>query len=155
MAYDLLFRKHTRRSWSIGAEPSAVDRPMAPDPLVATPEEQQVLARLAAVKMLADAGDRTARVKWKKFVQSELPATRRKALRGDANARRLLTVVEQSGLLAGVTSMVVGGAVPAPNITFSPREKQLLLFLTSVRERARAGDVRARAFGQAVKSLGL
>ena len=54
VAYDLLFRKQVPGNWSI----KLVDYEFAPDPTVATPEEQAFVAKLAVVKMAAETGNK-------------------------------------------------------------------------------------------------
>ena len=73
MAYDLLLRKRTRTNWSRHSYcgPRGVlllasaTYEFAPDPTPATDEEKQFVARLAVLKMAADAGNKKSAKEWK------------------------------------------------------------------------------------------
>lgn len=63
-----------------------------------TDAEMAMLARLALVKVDADAGDRKAK-KQIAGVKRKLNTLRRQARRGNAKAARRVRVIEESGLL--------------------------------------------------------
>lgn len=114
MAYDLLLRRQTSRNWSRRSYcgPSArgtlllAEYVFAPDPTPTTPAEQQFLAQLAVLKMQVNAGDKKALKKWRAFA-SKLGKTKKQADRGDPKAKRVMTVLNESGIFAGVQSMSV------------------------------------------------
>lgn len=114
MAYDLLFRRQTGRNWSRHSYfgPAAlgtlllVDYEFAPDPTPTTAEEQGLIAKLAVLKMQVNAGDKKALGKWRKIV-AFVARAKKKAARGDAKSQRFITVLNESGLFAGVQAMNV------------------------------------------------
>ena len=114
MAYDLLFRRQTSRNWSRRSYLGPAARgtlllasyEFAPDPTPTTPEEQGLIAKLAVLKMQVDAGDKKALVKWRK-ISTYIAKAKMKAAKGDAKAKRFITVLNESGLFAGVQSMSV------------------------------------------------
>jgi hypothetical protein len=114
VAYDLLLRRHTSKNWSRRSYcgPAArgtfllAEYVFAPDPTPTTAAEQQFLAQLAVLKMQVDSGNRAALKKWRAFV-AKLAKTKKMADRGDPRARRVITVLNESGLFAGVQSVSV------------------------------------------------
>ena len=114
MAYDLLFRRQTPRNWSRRSYLGPAARgtlllasyEFAPDPTPTTPEEQGFIAKLAVLKMQVDAGDKKALGKWRKMVVY-IDKEKKKASQGNAKAKRLITVLNESGLFDGVQAMSV------------------------------------------------
>jgi hypothetical protein len=114
VAYDLLLRRQTPKNWSRSSYCGPAARgtlllasyTFAPDPAPTTDAEKQLLAQLAVLKMRVDNGDKKALKKWRRAM-AKLVLAKRAADRGDARARRLVTVVNESGIFAGVQSMSV------------------------------------------------
>ena len=114
MAYDLLLRRQTSKNWSRHSYcgPSfrgtllLASYTFAPDPLPTTAAEKQFIAKLAVLKMLTDNGDKKARKQWK-VAMARLVETKKLADKGDPRAKRVMTVVNESGIFAGVQSMSV------------------------------------------------
>jgi hypothetical protein len=94
MAYDLLFRRRTRRNW---ARKATVQIPSQAPGLVLTQDEKDLLARIALCRAQAQGGDKAARKRWKKTVK-QIVAIRRKAARGDVKCQRTVAVLVQSGM---------------------------------------------------------
>lgn len=95
VAYDLLFRKQVPGNWSI----KLVDYEFAPDPTVATPEEQAFVAKLAVVKMAAETGNKKKLKEWR-ATQAKLALVKKQAASGDEKAKHLCAVLNESGLFA-------------------------------------------------------
>ena len=114
MAYDLLLRKRTTANWS--RCPSLGFRGLfllteyefAPDPTPATDEEKQFIAKLAVLKMSADAGNKKAAKEWKATL-AKLDLVRKKAAQGDEKSKHLVVVLKESGIFDGVQAMSVTG----------------------------------------------
>lgn len=114
MAYDLLLRRQTRTNWSRRSYcgPSArgtlllAEYVFAPEPAATTPAEQQMLARLAVLKMRTDNGDKAALKQWR-AVGIKILRAKHAADKGNPRAKRLITVLNESGIFAGVQSMSV------------------------------------------------
>jgi len=114
VAYDLLLRRQTSRNWSRRSYcgPAArgtlllAEYVFAPDPTPTTQKEQQFLAKLAVLKMQVDRGDKAALKRWRAFAV-KIARTKKMADRGDPRAKRVITVLNESGLFAGVQSMSV------------------------------------------------
>ena len=114
MAYDLLFRRQTARNWSRRSYLGPAARgtlllasyEFAPEPTPTTTEEQALIAKLAVLKMQVDAGDKKALGKWRKMV-AFIAKAKKKAAQGDEKSKRFITVLNESGLFAGVQSMSV------------------------------------------------
>ena len=114
MAYDLLLRRQTSKNWSRRSYCGPAHRGtlllaeyvFAPDPVPTTPAEQQFLAKLAVLKMQVNQGDKKALKKWRVFA-AKIAKTKKMADRGDARAKRVITVLNESGIFAGVQSMSV------------------------------------------------
>jgi hypothetical protein len=106
MAQDLFFGI-IRKNWARGT--CTVPLPEAPiqKQLVLTPDEKDRLARIAALKMKAESGDRKARKQWKRLVK-QANKLRKKS---DPRAKRMATVLDQSGLL-GRVQKISGDAEP-------------------------------------------
>jgi hypothetical protein len=112
MAYDLLTRRQTPANWTRYSRrrPRSrgtiflVEYTFAPEPLATTDAEKALVARLAVLKMRADAGDKKALRQWRENLKAVLEAKRR-AARGDPRARRLVQVLSESGLFDGVQKM--------------------------------------------------
>lgn len=102
MAYDLLFRRQTPRNWSLHSY--LAEYVFAPDPTPTTPEEQQLIARLAVLKMGADAGNKKDAKRWR-AAMAKLVLEKKKAARGDEKAKRLMKVLEESGIFSGVRTL--------------------------------------------------
>ena len=96
MAYDLLFRKQVPGNWAM----QLVDYEFAPDPTAATPEEQAFVAKLAVIKMAADAGNKKKLKEWR-ATQAKLALVKKRAAAGDEKAKHLCDVLNESGLFAG------------------------------------------------------
>ena len=125
MAYDLFFRRRTPRNWSmhsyygprgLGSKTLGSKTLRAivlrgeflPDPTPTTPEEQQMLARLAVLRMSADAGSASGKKEWQKAM-AKLLLVRKKAERGDEKSNHTMTILRESGIFNGVQSMSVTG----------------------------------------------
>ena len=120
MAYDLLTRRQTRTNWSrhsyLGPRARLRSGRMlflatyefAPDPTPTTDEERQFIAKLAVLKMNADGGNKKAAKEWK-ATMAKVAAAKKRADSGDPKAKRLMTVLNESGLFDGVQSMSVTG----------------------------------------------
>jgi len=114
VAYDILFRRQTKRNWSRRSYcgPTArgsfllAEYVFAPEPTQTTDAEKQFLAKLAVLKMKTNNGDKKARLKWRAAV-AKIVEARKLADRGDPRAKRLVTIVNESGIFAGVQSMSV------------------------------------------------
>ena len=114
MAYYLLLRRQTSKNWSRRSYCGPAARgtlllasyEFAPDPVPTTPAEQHFLSQLAVLKMRTDAGDKRALKQWRSAA-AKIVKTRKLAERGDPRAKRLITVLNESGLFAGVQSMSV------------------------------------------------
>lgn len=78
----------------------------APDPTSTTPEEQQSLARLAVLRMSADAGSESGKKEWNKAM-AKILLVKKKAERGDEKAKRAMTVLRESGIFSGVQKIEV------------------------------------------------
>ena len=116
MAYDLFFRKQTASNWSRRSYASpATGSPFllasytfSPDSTPTTDAEKQFLAKLAVIKMLTNNGDKKALKRWRRAVANIMVAKRR-ADQGDVRAQRLVKILNESGIFAGVQSMSVTG----------------------------------------------
>jgi len=114
VAYDLLLRRQTHTNWSRRSYcgPSArgtlllAEYVFASEPTRTTPAEQQMLAKLAVLKMRTDNGDRAALRQWR-TEGIKIMKAKRAADRGNPRAKRLITVLNESGIFAGVQSMSV------------------------------------------------
>jgi hypothetical protein len=103
VAYDLLFHRQVPGNWAI----KLVDYEFAPEPTLATPEEQAFVAKLAVIKMAADAGNKKKLKEWR-ATQAKLALVRKRAAAGDETAKHLVAVLNESGLFAGaVQSMSI------------------------------------------------
>jgi hypothetical protein len=110
MAYDILLRRRTHTNWSMHSiiNPTfASGYEFAPDPIATTPEEQQYLAKLAVLKMSADAGNAGAQKEWR-AAMATVAALRKKAAKGDEKATRTVAVLKESGIFSGVATMSLG-----------------------------------------------
>jgi hypothetical protein len=101
MAHDLFFG-HTRRNWARGSrlpESSPPSIPEASDEVTEkfTEEEMAFVAKLAETKAKAEAGDKSAKRQYAKMPKTIL-ALKAKSKKGDLKAKRMLTVLEKSGL---------------------------------------------------------
>ncbi len=124
MAYDLLTRRQTSTNWSrhsylgprarlrSGRMLFLASYEFAPDPTPTTDEERQFIAKLAVLKMNADGGNKKAAKEWK-ATMAKVAAAKKKADSGDPKAKRLMTVLNESGLFDGVQSMSVTGNDPS------------------------------------------
>jgi hypothetical protein len=115
MAYDILLRRRTHTNWSMHSLYSpafASCGDFAPDPIATTPEEQQYLAKLAVLKMSADAGNAGAQKEWK-AAMTAVQALRKKAAKGDEKASRTVAILKESGIFSGVQTMSLGGWGPS------------------------------------------
>lgn len=74
-----------------------------------TEAEAAMIAKLAAVKVAADNGNRKARKQIAKVLK-QLAALRRRARRGDTRAARQAQVLEESGILAPSQTFAMEGA---------------------------------------------
>ena len=132
MAYDLLLRKRTTANWS--RRPSLGFRGLfllteyefAPDPTPATDEEKQFIAKLAVLKMSADAGNKKAAKEWKATL-AKLDLVRKKAAQGDEKSKHLVVVLKESGIFDGVQAMSVTGDEAA-------EDKAAMQLITSARK---------------------
>ena len=114
MAYDLLLRRQTQTNWSRRSYcgPAArgslflAEYVFAPEPTLTTPDEQQMLAKLAVLKMRTDNGDKAALKQWRAEGLKILKA-KRAADKGNPKAKRLITILNESGIFAGVQSVNV------------------------------------------------
>lgn len=115
MAHDLLFGR-THRNWARGTSRRACLSDEVDFRL--TPAEMQQLADLTTTKMLADSGDRGARKKMA-VVAKKVSALKAKAARGDAQAKRALRVLSESGVFRGTQSFSLGGeGGQVPNLAY-------------------------------------
>jgi len=96
MSQDL-FLGIVKKNW---ARDSYATLPSVPiqEQLVLTTDEKDHLAKIAALKMKAESGDRSAKKQWKKLVK-KANLLRKKS---DPKARRMVSVLDQSGLLGHV-----------------------------------------------------
>jgi hypothetical protein len=113
MARDL-FLGRTRRNWareSCSSSPSG-RRPSPPITdevsLRLTEPEIAMLAELAATKSRAEAGDRPSRKKMQKL-NKRVASLKKKAVRGDASAKRTLLVLNESGVFRPTQTITMGG----------------------------------------------
>jgi hypothetical protein len=67
-----------------------------------------MLAELAATKSRAEAGDRSSRKKMRKLV-ARVASLKKKAIRGDASAKRTLLVLNESGVFQPTQTITMGG----------------------------------------------
>jgi len=112
MAYDLLSRRQTPANWTRYSRRGPrfcgtillAEYTFAPDPVPTTPAENELIAHLAVLKMRVDAGDKKALPEWRKSMKAVLVAKKRASL-GDPKAKRLMQVLSESGLFAGVQKM--------------------------------------------------
>jgi hypothetical protein len=110
MAYDILLRRRTHTNWSMHSivNPTfASGYEFAPDPIATTPDEQQYLAKLAVLKMSADAGNAGAQKEWR-AAMANVQALRKKASAGDEKASRTVAILKESGIFSGVATMTLG-----------------------------------------------
>jgi len=120
MAYDLAFGRRTRRNWSRDSVPRSlvvVQKITMSDEVTfqMSPKEMAMLADLAETRMRADAGDKKARRKMAEFAK-KVRVLEKKARKGDAEARRTLLVLRESGALQPVQSITMGmGLELVPN----------------------------------------
>ncbi len=118
MAYDLLLGR-TRRNWARGSHASRACLTDEVD-FKLTPSEMTMLADLAATKLAADSGDKSARKKLA-GVSKKVAALRARARGGDASAKRALRVIEESGVFRGVQSFSMGDdeeVTRIPNVAY-------------------------------------
>jgi hypothetical protein len=116
VAYDLLLRKQTRTNWSRRSYcgPRGIlllaseTYEFAPDPTPATDEEKQFIAKLAVLKMAADAGNKKSAKEWKATL-AKLEQVKKKAAAGDEKSKHLVVVLKESGIFDGVQAMSVTG----------------------------------------------
>lgn len=102
MAYDLLFRRYTRRNWARSSSlPLGF---MGDEPVVIPTEaEKQLLAKVAVLKMAATAGHKGAR-KELQNVAVKVLQVRGKAAQGDPKAAHLVEVLRDSKIFAASPS---------------------------------------------------
>jgi len=114
VAYDLLLRKRTKANWSRRTSYGSrglfllAEYEFAPDPTPATDEEKQFIAKLAVLKMSADAGKKKAAKEWKATL-AKLNLVKKKAAAGDEKSKHLVVVLKESGIFDGVQAMTVTG----------------------------------------------
>ena len=80
-----------------------------PEPLRYTEKEAAMLARLAEVRVVADAGDRKAKRKMAQL-RKQLATLHKRAKKGNAVAARAVLVIEESGLLEPSQTFEMDGA---------------------------------------------
>lgn len=108
MAHDLFFG-HTRRNWARGShlpEPSPVSDLTDEVTEKFTGEEMTFIAKLAETKARAEAGDKVAKKQYAKMPKTVL-ALKNRAKKGDSKAKRMLTVLEKSGLFNQGQTMII------------------------------------------------
>jgi hypothetical protein len=111
MARDILLGR-TKRNWARGHRTCApAEMPALPVSdevtLRLSPPEMELLATIAAAKMLADAGDRKAAAQVRDLGK-KVAKLKAKAARGDASAKRTLLVLRESGVFRSVETMSLG-----------------------------------------------
>lgn len=146
MAYDLFFRKWTPKNFAL----TSLDVSTRAS-TVATDDEKAYLARLAVMKMNADAGNKKAKKAWKKSL-NDLGRVSTLAKKGDPKAKHLLAVVQESGLFSGVKALDVSGADTAG---LTAKARSLLLLLGKVKTKALQGDPRAVGLVASINTLHL
>lgn len=145
MAYDLLRRKWIPKNFALTSSDVTTR-----DPTPATDAEKAYLARLAVLKMNADAGNKAAKKAWKNE-KVNLARVSLKAKKGNEKAKHLLAVVQESGLFSGVQALDVSGADTA----LTPQTRSLLALLGKVKVQAMRGDPRAIGLVSAINTLHL
>jgi len=162
VAYDLLFRKRTRTNWSrhsyCGPRGilllASTTYEFAPDPTPTTDEEKQFIAKLAVLKMSADAGNKKASKEWKATL-TKLEAVKKKAAKGDEKSKHLVVVLQESGIFDGVQAMSVTG--DDKPFDPAPLEKLLKERMAKIELLAKQGDpaaIKSVSFYQRQQNLG-
>lgn len=143
MAYDLFFRKLTSKNFALRSFDVSTRDYTAP-----TDAEKTYLAKLAVMKMNADAGNKKAKKAWK-LALGDLNKLSQLAKKGDKKSSHLLAVVKESGLFSGVKALDVSGADTA----LTPKAQSLLLLLGKIKTKAAQGDPRALGLVSAINTL--
>ena len=141
MAHDLILGK-TKRNWARGPRRCAPsEAPAAPVSDEVTirlsQKEMDLLAQLSAAKLKADAGDLKAAEQVARFARG-LKKVKAKAARGDADSRRLLLVLRESGAFRGVETMSLGDDVP-PAGTVSNLDYRIAVLRQASRNAKKSG----------------
>ena len=99
MAQDL-FLGIIKKDWSRGAGLTPLPREPVQEQLILTTDEKAKLDKIATLKMKAESGDRRAKRQWGKLVKKANLLRKKAAF--DPRARRMVAVLDQSGILGHV-----------------------------------------------------
>ncbi len=112
MSYDLILKRPDiiRKSWARDdvSYKSIMSATAAGPKLVPTAEEKARISKLAALRMKAESGDRTAKKEWQR-VSTKVAALRVRARGGDPKAVRACQILEDSGLFGKSRNISVNG----------------------------------------------
>jgi len=103
-----IFLKIVKKNWARGACDAPLPPMAAQKKLVLTADEKERLAKIAALRMKAESGDRKAQKQWK-LLSRRAAAIGKKARQGDPKAKRMVEVINQSGVL-GPAQRISGSA---------------------------------------------
>ena len=145
MAYDFFYRKWVPKNIALTSLDVSTKDAAAP-----SDSEKAYLAKLAVIKMNAQAGNKKAKKAWKRAM-GELRKLTFMAKRGDPKAQHALQVIRESGLFSGVSALEVSGT----SVQLSPKGKSLVVLLGKVKDKAVAGDDRAITLVSAINRLHL
>ena len=145
MAYDFFYRKWVPKNIALTSLDVSTSATTAP-----SNAEKTYLARLAVLKMNADAGNKKAKKAWKSALK-DLKKLLAAARNGNPKALHTLAVIRESGLFSGVNTLTISGA----DNELSPKGRSLVSLLGKVKNKALQGDPRAISLVAAVNTLHL
>jgi hypothetical protein len=145
VAYDFFYRKWVPKNIALSSIDVSTSDTTAPTDL-----EKSYLAKLAVMKMNAEAGDKKSQKAWR-GAMGDLRKLVVLAKKGDPKSKHMLQVVRESGLFSGVKAMSVSGA----ETVLSRNGNKLVVLLGKVKDKAVSGDMRAIRLVSAINRLHL
>jgi hypothetical protein len=109
MAQDI-FLGVIKKNWARGTCKAPLPKTPVQAQLTLTAGEKDKLAKIAVLRMKAESGDRKAQNQWK-LLSKRASALGKKARKGDPKAKRLVEVINQSGVL-GPAQRISGDIEP-------------------------------------------